>query len=484
MRELLESRGFSRKAALGRALDQLEDLPAAPGVGADTTEVGGVAYKKPAVDSEILPAAGEHAVDPVDPQEEQMLDILGDTEDTEVDTAPQKRAPATVLEPGDPQEADTIPGLTDAPPDAREDTATAALWGSDIEDVNEDEKNETADDSARQLALPVVGSVDEMRYPYDEASAELAGAFSDFAEYWPFDGVEITDLPELIRFSRPSEVPGDAAPAPQQLQLGLLRCMGYDGGDEIRVQIEIENENNRRARIDVAQLDPTNRQADGDINLNQPGYEGIWALLAQFEDQSVEGMRHIKKTHIHTLLYKHERTINGRRYMWSIANEIVLRDTVSQLCFAMKFTKDKREIPWAPFKGKEYTDETLGAVQWTDSVKVVKDKRDKTVFADRASRIGTIRALSKNMAAEALTDRDEHAPEKRNYKLHYFEMCYQGALEEMIKRFNRLPEETRERLGRGGGKTSDIYRNKEQIQQEIKAANCTEYELIGLMKQQ
>ena len=94
--------------------------------------------------------------------------------------------------------------------------------------------------------------------------------------------------------------------------------------------------------------------------------------------------------------------VDNRRYLWSLGNEIVLRDTVSQLCFAMKFTKDKREIPWDPFKGKEYSDETLGAVRWTDSVKMVEDKRDKTVFADRAARIGTIRALSENMAQEAL----------------------------------------------------------------------------------
>ena len=34
-------------------------------------------------------------------------------------------------------------------------------------------------------------------------------------------------------------------------------------------------------------------------------------------------------------------------------------------------------------------------------------------------------------------------------------MCYQGALEEMIKRFNRLPEGIREKLGKGGGIRSD-----------------------------
>ena len=174
--------------------------------------------------------------------------------------------------------------------------------------------------------------------------------------------------------------------------------------------------------------------------------------------------------------------VDNRRYLWSLGNEIVLRDTVSQLCFAMKFTKDKREIPWDPFKGKEYSDETLGAVRWTDSVKMVEDKRDKTVFADRAARIGTIRPLSNNMAQDALTAQDENSPEKRNYKFHYFDMCYQGALEEMIKRFNRIPEETRKKLGKGGGKTSDIYRNKEEIQQIIKNHHCTEYELQGLME--
>ena len=477
LREYWESKGFDRKQAIifaNRAMD-----PAAPPrsrsvssssiegeapYGRTTVVVGGVEHHIDAVDPDVQSAAGGDSATPVTTS---LLDALDDDHEPQDDPGEiATHSPTPSLGTGDGDDAAT----TDPTPgDEGDDAATT--------DEKQHEVDESPEERARQLALPILGSVDEMQYPYEE------GKFDDFDEYWPFDGNEITDLPELLKFAPPSRETGERDPAPQQLEIGLLRCMGYDGGDDFRVNVEIENENNRRARIDVDPLDPTDRQADGDINLNQPGYEDIWALLAQFEDQSEEGMRNIRKTHINTLIHKHERIIDGRRYMWSYANEIVLRDTVSQLCFAMKFTKDKSEIPWDPFNGNIYSDETLGAVQWTDSEKTVKKKRDATVFANRAARISTVRALTVNMAQRAITRIvKRREDEERDYIIHYFDMCYQGALEAMSRMFRRIPEDTKIKLGRGGGKRSDLEIQKEQIQDIIKEAHCTEYELQGVME--
>ena len=213
--------------------------------------------------------------------------------------------------------------------------------------------------------------------------------------------------------------------------------------------LEEGNENIRRERLGVRPLKPGSYDTPG--FLRQPGYEELFGILGatlvgESEDEIMQAIMQPRAE-------VHVEEGDNRPEPWSFGNEIILRDTVSQLCFALKYTQPLESHQpgyWEQYGNNEFKDSRLGAINITDTGKVVKEKFNTSVFYPNLretpnSRINVISKLAKNMAGNILTSSAE------DYKQRYFELVYQAAIEGIRHRYNRLSAESRKRL-KGGGK--------------------------------
>ena len=106
---------------------------------------------------------------------------------------------------------------------------------------------------------------------------------------------------------------------------------------------------------------------------------------------------------------------------------------------------------------------------------IKKNKKLATVFADHVPRLETVKALAKNIANPSMVVSNRDGIEQK-----YFEMCYQGAIEEVLRRYDRLPRKIKKMLEGGGSRRSD--RDKKDILEAIEITDCTEFHLQGVME--
>ena len=373
-----------------------------------------------------------------------------------------------------------------APPPGPQGASVPVPVGGDDpapDDTGEDEKRETVPATRveerprpeRTLVFPQAPTYNPNRDKDEEGKKKKRSDFSGplmyvaYDEYWPFELNEQEGKDPLIVFPPPN-----ARIAEDRVPIGVLRCMQFPGPDNIKAGVEIENENNRRKRLHIRLLDEKDKDKDGNVVMDQGGYEDLWKKLAVFDKQRgpIE-----MKTHIEQIMHgpsTRRVTVEGNPFDWSLGNEIVLRDVVSQLCFAMKFTTPDRSQPdnekyqadyWDAMAGRIYSDNKLGAITFADNQDAIEKKSFKTVFANRAARLATVQTLARNMAARVMTR--ELSATQQNYSVKYFEMCYAGAIAAVIRRFNRLDRQNRQYLESGGSGASKWKEHLKKVKQNI-----------------
>ena len=418
---------------------------------------------------------------------------------------------------GDPVVSTTITGATADDPNPIADISPAHTGhhvdggGDETPDLdnNLEEKNEegsvTPQPTPGDGSLPVATGTLHQEYiefprtlVYDkdhEEGDEATGVESwvQYDEYWPFE--ETDGKTPLITFAPPLPAP-DGLEAPEiAIPTGVLRCMGYTGEEKneageddeggVRWNALYVNESLRRERLGVRPLDLTERDENNVVKIHQGGYEQIFKMLAPMRNAIPEPEYNRIMQDLTTGSGVRTVTVGDDTFEWSLVNEIVLRDIIGQLTFAMKFTKLIKLRPgsedyerdndfWK--SGTNYDNERLGVVKFTDSKKIIDEKKLATVFADWVPRLETVKALTKNSANTSMI------AGRPRYANKYFEMCYQGGIEAVVNTFNRLSSKTKKSLEGGGTRASALKRDLDAIKKEIRDNGCTEFQLQGVME--
>jgi len=291
----------------------------------------------------------------------------------------------------------------------------------------------------------------------------------------------------------------------QSVPIGLMKAMTYSGPDEKTAEFpeytdenkdhqqisRADNENARRRRLNLDLLDPSIQDDRGNVQLTQHGYEDAIAMFNAVEGDPPDPTKPDKpmnpkdKEIMKAIMRPNQIQIDGENYNWSLGNEIVLRDTVGQLCFALKFTfpdgfdfDNRWEVrdDEGVVTGLQFENRALGAVNIKDTKGTFDTKQNQTLFSTRLSRRQAIGSLGFNMQNDNLTSQRP----REWYREPFFEMCYQGAIEAINGQYERLPENIKKMLSRGGGRLKP--ENISDIHTALMVGNCTQYDLVGIME--